>query len=61
MKKIKFKAEHNADRLYKIGEVGEFEDSKADNLVSVGTAEYVSETKEKEVKEPFKKEKNSNE
>jgi len=52
MKTVKLIKEYEADRLYKVGEELKEEDSKADNLVSVGLAEYVKEAKkEKPVNE----------
>lgn len=46
--KVKFKDIYESDRTYKIGEVAFFEPQKASNLVSVGLAEFVNETKTKE-------------
>lgn len=53
MIKVEFIKEYESDRTYKVGEVAEFEDQKATNLVSVELAKFV--TKE------TKKEKSSNE
>ena len=50
MIKVKFIKQYEGDRTYKIGEVVEFEDQKATNLVSVELAEFVGkESKEKKV------------
>lgn len=51
MTKVEFIKQYESDRTYKIGEVAEFEDQKATNLVSVGLAKFAEkkETKKEEI------------